>query len=87
MMMMMMMIMMITMMMIFVYLFKLQMGFLPGGSDTTLRHNAQITHITQNYRGNKGHTTQNEYNASMIYNYNKNNTQCISKHIKTHKGT
>jgi hypothetical protein len=23
-------------------------GFLPGGSDTTIRHNTQITHITQN---------------------------------------
>jgi hypothetical protein len=24
------------------------MGFLPGGNDTTIRHNTQITHITQN---------------------------------------
>jgi hypothetical protein len=23
-------------------------GFLPGGSGTTIRHNSQITHITQN---------------------------------------
>jgi hypothetical protein len=44
-------------------------GFLPGGTDTTIRHNTQITHITQNntphskhstrnYTSSKGHTTQ-----------------------------
>jgi hypothetical protein len=47
------------------------MGFLPGGSGITIRHNTQITHITQNNTSHKGHTTQNEYNANMIYNYNK----------------
>jgi hypothetical protein len=26
----------------------MQMGFLPDGSDTTIRHNTQITHHTQN---------------------------------------
>jgi hypothetical protein len=41
-------------------------GFLPGGSGTTIRHNTQITHITQNYTNNKGHTTHNEYNANTI---------------------
>jgi hypothetical protein len=51
--------------------------FLPGGSGTTIRHNTQITHITQNNtpRSNKtqhakrhkqGHTTHNEYNANTI---------------------
>jgi hypothetical protein len=61
-------------------------GVLPGGSVTTIRHNTQITHITQNntlhskhstqnYTSNEGHTTQNEYNANTIYNYNKN-VQC-----------
>jgi hypothetical protein len=45
---------------------------------TTIRHNTQITHITQNntphsnnhstqnYTNNKGHTTHNEYNANTI---------------------
>jgi hypothetical protein len=32
----------------FHYLFKLQMGVYTGGSGTTIRHNTQITHITQN---------------------------------------
>jgi hypothetical protein len=41
-------------------------GFLPGGSGTTIRHNTQITHITQNYRNNKGHTTHTECNANTI---------------------
>jgi hypothetical protein len=46
-------------------------GFLPGGSGNTMRHNKQITHITQNNTTikrntahNKGHTTQNEDNQS-----------------------
>jgi hypothetical protein len=30
-----------------VSLFKFQMGFLPVGSDTTIRHNTQITHQTK----------------------------------------
>jgi hypothetical protein len=54
------------------------MGFLPGGSDTTIRHNTQITHITQNNtpysnRNTAHRTTQtikdiiyNEYNANKI---------------------
>jgi hypothetical protein len=45
---------------------------------TTIRHNTQITHITQNntphsnkqstqnYTNNKGHTTHNEYNENTI---------------------
>jgi hypothetical protein len=54
--------------------------FLHSGSDTTIRHNTQITHITQNNtpHSNKAqhtklHTTQNEYSENMIFNYNKNN--------------
>jgi hypothetical protein len=51
-------------------------GFLPGGSGNTIRHNTQISHITQNniphsnkhstqnYTNNKGHTAHNEYNAN-----------------------
>jgi hypothetical protein len=31
-------------------------GFVPGGSDTAIRHNTQITHITQNNTAHK--TTQ-----------------------------
>jgi hypothetical protein len=31
------------------------MGFLPGGSDTTIRHNTQITHIT--LKQNTAHKT------------------------------
>jgi hypothetical protein len=45
--------------------------FLPGGSDNAIKHNKQITHITQSNTTikrntghktahNKGHTTQNE---------------------------
>jgi hypothetical protein len=41
-------------------------GFSPGGSGTAIRHNTQITHITQNYTNNKGHTTHNEYSANTI---------------------
>jgi hypothetical protein len=41
-------------------------GFLPGGNGTTIRHNTQITHITQNYINNKGDTTHNEYNTNTI---------------------
>jgi hypothetical protein len=53
-------------------------GVLPGGIGTTIRHNIQITHVTQNgtphsnkhstqnYTNNKGHTTHNEYNANTI---------------------
>jgi hypothetical protein len=36
------------------------MGFSPGSSDTTIRHNTQITHITQNntsLKQNKAHKT------------------------------
>jgi hypothetical protein len=36
------------------------MGFLPGGSGYTIRHNKQITHITQNnttIKRNTAHTT------------------------------
>jgi hypothetical protein len=51
--------------------------FLPGGSGTTIRHNTQITHTTQNntalkqnitqiYTNNEGHTTHNEYNAIQL---------------------
>jgi hypothetical protein len=29
------------------------MGILPGGSDTTVRHNTQITHIPQNNTSDK----------------------------------
>jgi hypothetical protein len=59
-------------------------GFLPGGSGTTIRHNTQITHITQNntprsntqnYTHNKGHTTHNEYNANTIT--TTTNTICV----------
>jgi hypothetical protein len=35
------------------------MGFLHGGSDTTIRHNTQITHITQNNTPHSKHSTQN----------------------------
>jgi hypothetical protein len=54
------------------------MGFLPGGSGITIRHNTQITHITQkktphSNRNTAHKTTQtikdtmyNEYNASTI---------------------
>jgi hypothetical protein len=35
------------------------MGFLPGGNDATIRHNKQITHITQNNRRIKRNSTQN----------------------------
>jgi hypothetical protein len=54
------------------------MGFLPGGSGTTTRHNTQLTHITQNnttlkqkhstqnYTNNKGHSIHNKYNANTI---------------------
>jgi hypothetical protein len=53
-------------------------GFLLGGSGTTIRHNTQITHITQNntphsnkhitqnYTNNKGHTTHTECNANTV---------------------
>jgi hypothetical protein len=52
-------------------------GFIPGGSDTTIRHNTQHTshkithhaqtkHSTQNYTNSKGHTTHIEYNANTI---------------------
>jgi hypothetical protein len=46
-------------------------GFLSGGTDTTIRHNTQITphsNKTQHteLHSNKGHTIQNEYNANMI---------------------
>jgi hypothetical protein len=43
---------------IFIYLFTPQMGVLPGGSGSTIRH------ITQNYRNNEGHTIHNEYSAN-----------------------
>jgi hypothetical protein len=51
---------------------------LAGGNGTTIRHNTQITHITQNntpgsnktqltkLQNNKGHTTHNEYIANTI---------------------
>jgi cytoskeletal protein RodZ len=53
-------------------------GFLSGGSGTTIRHNTQITHITQNYTpsskehstqnytNNKGHIIHSKYNANTI---------------------
>jgi hypothetical protein len=52
-------------------------GFSLGGSDTTIEHNKQITHFTQNNTtikrntahkttNNKGHTTQNEYKQSQL---------------------
>jgi hypothetical protein len=31
-----------------------------------ITHNTQITHITQNYINNEGHTTHSEYNANTI---------------------
>jgi hypothetical protein len=37
-------------------------GFSPGGSGTTVRHNAQITHITQNNTTIKG----NERNSAIV---------------------
>jgi hypothetical protein len=46
---------------IFTYLFILTAnGFLPGGSGTTIKHNTQITHITQNNTppSNKTHHTK-----------------------------
>jgi hypothetical protein len=58
---------------IIIYLFILTANvFLPGGSGTTIRYNAQITHhtqtkhSTQNYTNNKGHTTHNEYNENTL---------------------
>jgi hypothetical protein len=59
-----------------------------GGIDAKIRHNTQITHITQNntlhsklsiqyYANNKGHTTQNEYNANMIFTTTKTVTTTI----------
>jgi hypothetical protein len=33
---------------IIIIIIKTANGFLPGGSDTTIRHNTQIRHITQN---------------------------------------
>jgi hypothetical protein len=52
---------------------------LTGGNNTTIRHNTQIIHISQNntpnlqttyttqkYKNNDGHTTHNEYNANTI---------------------
>lgn len=47
-------------------------GRLSGGSGTTIRHDTQITrhaqtkYSAQPYTSNKGHTTQNEYNANTI---------------------
>jgi hypothetical protein len=41
-------------------------GYLPGGSGTTIRHNKQIKHITQNYTNDKGHMTHKEYNENTI---------------------
>jgi hypothetical protein len=50
-------------------------GFIPGGSGTTIRHNTQIrishkithhsqtNHSSQSYTNNKGHSTHNEYCA------------------------
>jgi hypothetical protein len=37
------------------------------------QHQNQTKHSTHNYTSNKGHNTQNEYNANTIYNYSKNN--------------
>jgi hypothetical protein len=57
---------------LFYLLFKLQMGFLPGGTDTTIRHNTHHTHTkhsTQNYTSNKGHkmnTMQIKMNTMQI---------------------
>jgi hypothetical protein len=58
---------------IFIIVYLTADGFLPGCSGYTVRHNKQITHITQNNTTikrntahkathNKGHTTQNAYN-------------------------
>jgi hypothetical protein len=41
-------------------------GFLPSGSDTTIRHHTQTKHSTQNYTINKGHTTRNEYDVNTM---------------------
>jgi hypothetical protein len=52
-------------------------GFLPGGSDNTIRRNKQIALITQNNTTskrniahktthNEGHTTHNEYSQSQL---------------------
>jgi hypothetical protein len=41
-------------------------GFLPGGSGTTIRHNKQITHITQNnttIKRNTAHKTTHTVNT------------------------
>jgi hypothetical protein len=52
---------------LFFYLFiETTNGFLPCSSDTTVRHNTQLTHSTQNYTSNKGHITPNEHNANKI---------------------
>jgi hypothetical protein len=64
---------------IIIILFQLQMGFYPVAAilqyhtSHKITHHTQTKHSTQNYTSNKGHTIQNEYNANMIYNYNKNN--------------
>jgi ABC-type transport system involved in multi-copper enzyme maturation permease subunit len=70
----------LLLLLLYYYLFILTgNGILPGGSGITMRHNTQITHITQNntprsneiqhtqnYTHNKGHTTHHEYNANTI---------------------
>jgi hypothetical protein len=50
------------------------MGFLPGGSGTTVRHNthkyishcAQNKHSSQSCTNNKGHITHNDYNTKKV---------------------
>jgi hypothetical protein len=49
-------------------------GFLPGGSRTRVRHNAQI----HTYTENEGHTMHNEYSANTI----TKTTNTISTTIK-----
>jgi hypothetical protein len=53
------------------------MGFLPGGSDTTIRHNTQITHITQS---NTAHKTTDAIKDTL----HKMNTMQILK-VKVRK--
>jgi hypothetical protein len=50
-------------------------GFLPGGSGTTIRHNTQITHITQNnttIKRNTAHKTTHTINDTL-HRMNTNN--------------
>jgi hypothetical protein len=58
----------------FCYLIELQMGFLPGESGTTIRHNTKI-HITQNITP---HSNKTHYKTTLTINntlHSMNTTQ------------